>query len=99
MPKSKAELIVELRESMKGTPYRMPLTTMKLHELETATATLAKMKADHATAAASIPVVSSGRPVSRPVAPAVADGDDDVVGMNEAWGLMYPHPTRASSTA
>lgn len=77
MPKSKAELIVELRESMKGTPYRMPLTTMKLHELETATATLAKMKADHATAAASIPVVSSGRPVSRPVAPAVADGDDE----------------------
>jgi hypothetical protein len=77
MPKSKAELIVELREQMKGTPYRMPLSHMKLHELETAQVTLAKMKADQSTAAASIPVVSSGRPVSRPVAPAVAEDDDE----------------------
>jgi hypothetical protein len=77
MPKSKAELIVELREQMKGTPYRMPLSHLKLHELETAQVTLAKMKADQATASASIPVVSSGRPSSRPVAPAVAADEDD----------------------
>ena len=77
MPASKAELIVELREQMKGTPYRMPLSHMKLHELETAKVTLAKMKADHAAASASIPVVGSGRPVSRPIAPAVADDDDE----------------------
>lgn len=77
MPASKAELIVELREQMRGTPFKMPLSHMKLHELETAKMTLAKMKADHAAASASIPVVSSGRPVSRPIAPAVADDDDE----------------------
>lgn len=77
MPKTKAELQVELREAMKGTPYRMPLSTMKLHELETAQMTLQKMKAEHAAASASIPVVGSGRPASRPVAPAVADDDDE----------------------
>jgi hypothetical protein len=77
MPKTKAELQVELREAMKGTPYKMPLSTMKLHELESAQMALAKMKAEHATAAASIPVVSSGRPKSRPIEPAVAADDDD----------------------
>lgn len=77
MPKSKADWIVELREQMKGTPYRMPLSTMKLHELETASMTLAQMKAGHTANAAAIPVVSSGRPSSRPIAPAVADDDDE----------------------
>jgi hypothetical protein len=77
MPKTKAELQVELREAMKGTPWKMPLSTMKLHELETAQMTLQKMKAEYATNAASIPVVGSGRPASRPVAAAVADDDDE----------------------
>ena len=77
MPKSKAELIVELREQMKGTPYKMPLSKMKLHELETASVTLMKMKSEHSATAASIPVVGSGRPHSRPVAPAVAQDDED----------------------
>jgi len=77
MPPSKAELVVEIREMLKGTPYKMPVSHMKLHELETAKVTLAKMKGEHAAAKASIPVVSSGRPVSRPIAPAVADDDDE----------------------
>lgn len=77
MPASKAELIVECREIMKGTPFRMPLSGMKLHQLECAKQTLLKMKADDAAAKATIPVVSSGRPSSRPVAPAVADDDDE----------------------
>jgi len=50
---------------------------MKLHELETAQMTLMKMKAEHTANAASIPVVGSGRPRSRPVAPAIADEDDE----------------------
>ena len=78
MPKSKADWIVELREQMKGTPYKMPLSHMKLHELETASMTLAQMKAGHTANAAAIPdVVRSGRPASRPVAPAVAENDED----------------------
>ena len=77
MPATKAELIVELREQMRGTPWKMPLTSMKLFELETAKITLAKMKAEHATAVATTPIVSSGRPASRPVAPAVAEDDDE----------------------
>jgi hypothetical protein len=77
MPPSKAELVVEIREMLKGTPYKMPVSHMKLHELETAKATLAKMKGEHAAATASIPVVGSGRPRSRPIAPAVAEDEED----------------------
>lgn len=77
MPKSKAELIVELREQMKGTPYKMPLSKLKLHELEVAQATLLKMKSDHSTAANSIPVVGAGRPKSRAIEPAQAEDEDD----------------------
>jgi hypothetical protein len=77
MPATKAELIVELREQMRGTPWKMPLTSMKLFELETAKITLAKMKADHAAAVATTPMVGAGRPASRPIAPAVADDDDE----------------------
>lgn len=97
MPKSKAELIVELREQMKGTPYKMPLSKLKLHELETAQATLLAMKAKHAEKAESIPVVSSGRPSSRPIAPAVADDDDEdaiKVPQPPAPRLLKAPPTR-----
>ena len=85
MPKTKAELQVELREAMRGTPWKMPLSTMKLHELESAQMALAKAKADQATAGASIPVVSSGRPKSRPIeAPAAnEEGDEDAIRVPE----------------
>lgn len=70
-------MIVALREEMKGTPYRMPLSKLKLHELQTAHATLLAMKAKHTEKADSIPVVGAGRPPSRPIAPAVAEEDDE----------------------
>lgn len=77
MPPSKAEMIVAIREEMKGTPYKMPLSKLKLHELQSAHAALIDMKAKHAEKAESIPVVSSGRPQSRPIAPAAAEDDDE----------------------
>lgn len=77
MPPSKAEMIVAIREEMKGTPYKMPLSKLKLHELQTAHATLLDMKAKHSEKAESIPVVSSGRPQSRPIAPAASEDDDE----------------------
>lgn len=45
MPKSKAELTVEIRELIKGTPMRMPLSGMKRHELEAALAVAQELKA------------------------------------------------------
>lgn len=77
MPPSKAELIVALREEMKGTPYKMPLSKLKLHELQSAQMALQKMKAEHTASSNSIPVVGAGRPQSRPIAPATADEDDE----------------------
>ncbi len=77
MPKSKAELIVELREQMKGTPFKMPLSGMNLHQLETASATLADMKAKHTAYGQSIPAGRTGRPPSRPIEPAVAAEEED----------------------
>lgn len=77
MPATKAELQVELRKMMEGTPWKMPLSTMKLHELHTAKAALEKVKSEQATATATIPFVGPGRPKSRPIAPAVADDDDE----------------------
>lgn len=77
MPPSKAELIVALREEMKGTPYKMPLSKLKLHELQSAQMALQKMKAEHTASSNSIPMVGAGRPVSRPIAPAVAEDDDE----------------------
>jgi hypothetical protein len=77
MPKSKAELIVEIREQMKGTPFKMPVSGMNLHQLEAASATLADLKSKHTAHSDSIPFVGSGRPKSRPIEPAVAAGDED----------------------
>lgn len=62
---------------MEGTPWKMPLSTMKLHELHTAKAALEKVKSEQATAATTIPFVGAGRPKSRPIAPAVAEEDDE----------------------
>ena len=77
MPATKAELQVELRKMMEGTPWKMPLSTMKLHELHTAKAALEKVKSEQATATSTIPFVGPGRPKSRPIAPAVAEEDDE----------------------
>jgi hypothetical protein len=44
MPKSKAELQVEIRELIKGTPMRMPLSMMKRHELEVALVVAQELK-------------------------------------------------------
>ena len=44
MPKSKEELTVEIRELIKGTPMRMPLSGMKRHELEAALVVAQELK-------------------------------------------------------
>jgi len=77
MPKSKAELIVELREQMKGTPYKMSLSKMKLHELEVASATMANLKKDVTAQSEAIPAGRTGRLPSRPIEPAVVADDED----------------------
>lgn len=79
MPASKAELQVEIREMLKGTPWKMSVSQMTLHELETAKATLAKMKSEHATQVATIPVVGPGRPKSRPIEAPAAEEDEDAI--------------------
>jgi hypothetical protein len=77
MPKSKAELIVELREQMKGTPYKMSLSKMKLHELEVASATMANLKKDVTAQSEAIPAGRTGRLPSRPIEPVSAGDEDD----------------------
>ena len=85
MPASKAELVVECRQIMLGTPYKMPLSGMKLHELHAAKETLLKMKADHTKALSDIPVVGPGRPKPRPVEFVEQEGEDGEV-------LRVPQP-------
>ena len=56
MPKSKAELQVEIRELIKGTPLKMPLSHMKRHELESALAVAIELKSKGENALAPQPV-------------------------------------------
>jgi hypothetical protein len=95
MPKSKAELIVELREQMKGTPFRLPTSSMRLHELETAAATLADFKSKHTAHSDAIPVVGSGRPKSRPIEPVAAEEEDDDGGAIKVPEAPKPRITKA----
>ena len=94
MPASKAELVVECRQIMLGTPYKMPLSGMKLHELHAAKETLLKMKADHTKALSDIPVVGPGRPKPRPVEFVEQEGEDGVTDFHPA--LLTAHARQAS---